>query len=96
MTLTITANISKPGVLLYAPRKAGQPPPTVKEVLAAVASRDLTLANFTGTLQAPSAGVAVSASACVADGDQMVVYAVANDTEGIWPGRDDNTSPVRR
>eukprot|EP00775_Hariotina_reticulata_P010661 gene10661-10820_t len=95
MTLTITANISKPGVLLYAPRKIGQQPPTTKEVLAAVATRDLTLANFTRTQQAPSAGVAVSVTACVADGDQMVVYAVANDTEGQWPGRGDNTSPVK-
>lgn len=96
MTFTITANSSKPGRLLYAPRKVGVAPPTAEEVLSAWESKDPALANFTGQLELPSAAAAVTGTVCVADGDQLVVYAVAQDREGLWPGRQNNTSPVSR
>lgn len=96
MTFTITANTSEPGRLLYAPRKVGSPAPTVQEVLSAWESKDPLLANFTGVMDVPAALTAVVGSTCVADGDQLVVYAVAQDREGLWPGRSNNTSPVSR
>lgn len=96
MTLVISANVSKPGRLLLAPRKAGQPAPSTQQVLAAVASRDPALANFTAVLPVAAAGAAVFGSLCVADGEALLVYAVANDTEGRHEGREDNSSPLAR
>jgi hypothetical protein len=96
MTFTITVNTSEPGRLLYAPRKVGAPAPTVQEVLSAWESKDPALANFTGQMEVSNALAAVTGSTCVAEGDQLVVYAVAQDREGLWPGRTNNTSPVSR
>jgi hypothetical protein len=96
MSLTLTYTVSKAGSLWLAPRKAGQPAPTAQEVLAAVATRSTAAANFTATVPVDTAAVTETQMLCVADGDTLVVYAVARDTEGQWPGRQDNTSPLKR
>lgn len=97
MSLTLTYTVSKAGSLLLAPGRAGQPAPTAaQDVLTAVATRSTADANFTATVTVAAAAVTSSQVLCVADGDQMVVYAVARDTEGQWPGRQDNTSPLKR
>lgn len=96
MSLTLTYTVSKAGSLWLAPRKAGLPEPTAQEVLTAVATRSTASANFTATVTVPTAAVSTSQTLCVADGDKLVVYAVARDTEGQFPGRQDNTSPLKR
>jgi hypothetical protein len=97
MSLTLTYTVSKAGSLLLAPRRTSQPAPaTAQDVLTAVATRSTADANFTATVTVAAADVAASQVLCVADGDELVVYAVARDTEGQWPGRQDNTSPLKR
>lgn len=96
MSLTLTYTVSKAGSLWLAPRKAGLPEPTAQEVLTAVATRSTASANFTAAVTVPTAAVSTSQTLCVADGDKLVVYAVARDTEGQFPGRQDNTSPLKR
>lgn len=96
MSLTLTYTVSKAGSLWLAPRKTGQPEPTAQDVLTTVATRSLGAANFTATVPVLNAAVEVTQTLCVADGDELVVYAVARDTEGQWPGRQDNTSPLKR
>lgn len=96
MSLTLTYTVSKAGSLWLAPRKAGQPVPTAQEVLAAVATRSTAGANFTATVPVDTAAVTATQTLCVADGDTLVVYVVARDTEGQWSGRQDNTSPLKR
>lgn len=96
MSLTLTYTISKAGSLWLAPRKTGLPEPTAQEVLTAVATHSTASANFTATVAVASAAVSASQTLCVADGDKLVVYAVARDTEGHFPGRQDNTSPLKR
>lgn len=96
MSLTLTYTVSKPGSLLLAPRKVGQPAPQAEEVVSAVTARSTTQANFTTVLTVEAAGTAVSQVLCVAEGDSLVVHAVARDTEGQWLGRQDNLSPVKR
>lgn len=96
MTFTITANVSKAGWIIYAPRAATSPASTAAGVLSAFSSHDPALANFTSSLGVPTAGVPVTGTECVADGDQFVVYAVAQDNEGQYSGRQNNTSPLAR
>lgn len=96
MSLTLTYTVSKAGSLWLAPRKAGQPALTAQEVLAAVATRSTAAANFTAAVPVDTAAVTATQTLCVADGDTLVVYAVARDTEGQWPGRQDNRSPLKR
>lgn len=96
MSLTLTYTVSKAGSLLLAPRKAGQPVPTAADVLAEVASQSRTEANFTAAVPVATTATTVTQVLCVADGDQLVVHAVAKDTEGQWSGRQDNTSPLTR
>jgi hypothetical protein len=96
MSLVLAYTVSKAGSLWLAPRKAGQPQPTAEEVLTAVAARSTAAANFTAAVPVSTAAVTITQTLCVADGDQLVVYAVARDTEGQWPGRQDNTSPLKR
>lgn len=97
MSLRLSFSASKAGSLLLAPRRASQLPPTAQEVLDAVAARSTSAAaaNFTATVPV-TASMPTSHTLCVADGDQLVVYAVARDTEGQWPGRQDNVSPLQR
>lgn len=96
MSLTLTYKVSKAGSLLLAPRKAAQPAPTAQEVLTAVVTKSKGDANFTATLTIPAAAMAGNQTLCVADGGQLVVHAVAIDTEGQWPGRQNNISPLKR
>lgn len=72
-----------------------QAPADATEVLLAVAAN--ANANFTASFVLPAAATPASSGAlCIADGDQMVVYAVAQDKEGTWPGRWPNNSTVIR
>lgn len=96
MSLTLTYTVSKAGSLWLAPRRAGLPEPTAQEVLAAVATRSTASANFTAAVTVATAATSTTQTLCVADGDKLVVYAVARDTEGLFPGRQDNTSPLKR
>eukprot|EP00878_Enallax_costatus_P036168 GHUV01040514.1.p1 GENE.GHUV01040514.1~~GHUV01040514.1.p1 ORF type:complete len:141 (+),score=34.67 GHUV01040514.1:223-645(+) len=96
MTFTLAANVSKSGWVIYAPRNATDPAPTAADVLLAFSSHNPALANFTASLGVPTAGVVTTGTQCVADGDQLVVYAVAQDNEGQYAGRQNNTSPLVR
>jgi hypothetical protein len=95
MSLALSFTVSKAGALWLAPRRASQPAPTAQEVLDEVAARSVAQANFTAVVAVPAAAVPDSHTLCVADGDQLVVYAVARDNEGQFPGRQDNTSPMK-
>ena len=97
MALRIVANVSKPGALRYLARRAGQSPPaSAQALLNAVATNDLSAANFTGSLRVPRAGGRAAAMLCIADGDQMVIFAVAQDREGDNPGRWPNNGTMVR
>ena len=96
MNLTLVANISKPGRLRFAARKASDPALTQQEVLEAAATQSTALANFTGSLAVSTANVRVQDMLCVADGDLMVMYAVAQDKEGDFPPRGPNNSTLVR
>ena len=97
MTMHLTANISKPGALCYLARRVGEAPPaSAQALLQAVASNSRAAANFTGSLEVPAADTLADASLCIADGDDMVVYAVAQDEEGTYAGRWPNNSTMIR
>lgn len=102
MSLRLRVRTSKPGHLVYAARRAAEPPPSAAELLAAwedgqaSANAANPAANFTGELALPTAEQDVAARICVVDGDAFVLHAVAQDGEGAWPGRTNNTSPVFR
>lgn len=94
MTLAIAADVSKPGALRLLARRTGQPAPAgVQALLDAVAANDLAAANFTASVAVPTVGQ-THGSLCIADGASFVVYAVAQDREGTWPGRVPNNSTV--
>jgi hypothetical protein len=97
MTLVLRANVSKGGAVRFLARREGQPPPaSAQELLSAVAANNLAAANFTGSVPVPTAGAVTTAQLCVADGDVMVLYAVAQDREGETPGRWPNNSTLSR
>jgi len=78
---------------LYSCRTADPAAADAAEVLLAVSANNA--ANFTASFTVPAADVAVwSPAICAADGDQMTVYAVAQDNEGSWPGRWPNNSTM--
>jgi hypothetical protein len=96
MSLSLTANVSKPGTLRYLARRAGEEPPeSPQELLDVVAANNLAAANFTGSLVLPRGGMAF-APACIADGADMVIWAVAQDQEGTYAGRWPNNSTMSR
>jgi hypothetical protein len=96
MNLTLVANVSKPGRLWIAARKTSEPALTQQQVLEAAATQSTSHANFTGSLAIPSAASRVQDMLCVADGDLMVIYAVAQDKEGDFPPRGPNNSTLTR
>jgi hypothetical protein len=97
MTLILTATVSKPGALRYLARRAGQTPPaSAQALISAVAANDLAAANFTGSAVMPTGGVPMTAEACIVEGDTMVLWVVAQDEEGSFPGRWPNNSTMSR
>lgn len=94
MTLLVTADVSERGALRLLARRAGQAAPaSVPALLDAVAAKDLAAANFTASVAVTAAGQ-VHGSLCIADGTSFVLYAVAQDLEGAWPGRVPNNSTM--
>lgn len=89
MTLTISAKVDKPGKLFYMARRLpAAEPGAVGDVVAGAG------ANFSGSAVVSQAGQALSISLCVADGDQMKVWVVAQDQEGNYAGRLPNNSTM--
>ncbi|KAI8463288.1 MAG: hypothetical protein J3K34DRAFT_496093 [Monoraphidium minutum] len=95
MSLTLAVNASKPGTLRFVARRAGAPPPaSAQEVLDDVAANSLAANNFTSSAAIPLGYTLATATLCVADGADMIVYGVAQDREGDFTGRSPNTSPL--
>lgn len=96
-SLTISANVSKPGTIRYLARRTAEAPPSDNlAVLDIVAANNLGAANFTGSMVVAHTNVAVVGGACIAEGDAFVLYAVAQDGEGKYPGRCPNNSTMSR
>ncbi|KAG1679175.1 hypothetical protein FOA52_000531 [Chlamydomonas sp. UWO 241] len=87
-TFTLTTSLSKPGSLFYVALPASEPPP----VSPADVLRPLR-ANFSGSMDVPVAGVNTTVTLCVAGGEDLVLYGVAQDGEGAF-GRAPNNSTL--
>lgn len=95
MRLVLSARVSKPGTLRFLARRASQPAPaSAQALLDDVAARSVAAANFTGSAPLAAGGQLTTVTLCVADGDEFVVHAVAQDREGDNAGRWPNNSTL--
>lgn len=89
-TFAITANVSKPGTIYYVGFKPGAPAPSrITDILFPSPA-----ANFSGSFAVGTALTLSDGVLCIADGQQMEVYAFAQDNEGRYEGRLPNNGTI--
>jgi hypothetical protein len=89
----ISVNSTKPGTLYYAASLLAAAAPTRTQLLRPAT---YAAANFSGQAMVAVGGAVVNVTLCVASSASFQLWAVQEDLEGQFAGRQPNYSPVTR